>query len=142
VLSPENSFIYISESTTNYLEHTPSMLQWKTAVSVTRASVFKEIHFQKITSSVIVCAFILLFISMLKICSVFWAEIEHNSVCVPTKLLVNSIKVTHKHIFLLNVDATPKPNTPRERKREFEQQFIRIEEREIPNQVMSNSQLV
>jgi hypothetical protein len=65
------------------------MLQWKTAVSVTRASVFSEIHFQKITSSVIVCAFILLFISMLKICSVFWAEIEQNSVCALTKVLVN-----------------------------------------------------
>lgn len=32
-----------------------------------------EIHFQKVTSSVMVCAFILLFISMLKICRVFAA---------------------------------------------------------------------
>lgn len=45
----------------------PSILQWYTALSVTSATVFREIHFQKVTSSVMVCAFILLFISMLKI---------------------------------------------------------------------------
>ena len=51
----------------------PSILQWKTDVSVTKAIVFREIHFQKITSSVITCAFIFDFISMLKICSVLAA---------------------------------------------------------------------
>ena len=49
------------------------MDQWYTEVSVTRAIMFSDIHFQKMTSSVIVWAFILDFISMLKICSVFWA---------------------------------------------------------------------
>lgn len=52
----------------------PSMLQWYTAVSVTKATVFTDIHFQNMTSSVMVWAFILLFISMLKICSVLAAE--------------------------------------------------------------------
>ena len=59
-----------------YLMNVPSMPQWKTAVSVTSPMVFTEIHFQKITSSVVVCAFILLFISMLKICRVFPAKIN------------------------------------------------------------------
>ena len=40
-------------------------------VSVTREIMFSEIHFQKMTSSTMVCAFILDFISMLKICRVF-----------------------------------------------------------------------
>lgn len=56
----------------------PSMLQWYTAVSVTKATVFTDIHFQKITSSAIVWAFILLFISMLKIWSVFPASMTKS----------------------------------------------------------------
>lgn len=51
----------------------PSMDQWYTDILVTNAKVFRDIHFQKTTSSVIVWAFIFDFISMLKICSVFWA---------------------------------------------------------------------
>lgn len=51
----------------------PSMDQWYTEVSVTKDRVFKVIHFQKTTSSVIVWAFIFDFISMLKIWRVFWA---------------------------------------------------------------------
>ena len=43
------------------------MLQWYTVVSVTSAIMFSEIHFQKMTSSTMVCAFIFDFISMLKI---------------------------------------------------------------------------
>jgi hypothetical protein len=35
-------------------EFLPSILQWKTEVSVTKAKVFREIHFQNMTSSVIV----------------------------------------------------------------------------------------
>lgn len=52
----------------------PSIDQWNTEDSVTKARVLGLIHFQKITSSLIVCAFILDFISILKICKVFWAS--------------------------------------------------------------------
>lgn len=52
----------------------PSMDQWYTEDSVTKAKVLGLIHFQKITSSVMVWAFILDFISMLKIWRVFWAS--------------------------------------------------------------------
>ena len=52
----------------------PSIGQWKTVLSVTKAMVFTLIHFQKITSSLATCALILLFISKLKICRVFPAE--------------------------------------------------------------------
>lgn len=55
------------------------MLQWYTALSVMSATVLSEIHFQKVTSSVMVCAFILLFISMLKIWRVFAAEIQKTA---------------------------------------------------------------
>uniref|UniRef100_A0A8W7PT82 Uncharacterized protein n=1 Tax=Anopheles coluzzii TaxID=1518534 RepID=A0A8W7PT82_ANOCL len=51
----------------------PSIDQWYTDVSVTSDRVLSVIHFQNTTSSVIVCAFIFDFISMLKICSVFCA---------------------------------------------------------------------
>jgi hypothetical protein len=59
-------------------EYLPSILQWKTEVSVTKAKVFREIHFQNMTSSVIVWAFILLFISILNICNVFCAVGRKN----------------------------------------------------------------
>ena len=49
------------------------MDQWNTLVSVTRAIVFSDIHFQNMTSSGIACAFIFDFISMLKIWRVFCA---------------------------------------------------------------------
>ena len=51
------------------------MDQWKTLVSVTRAIVFSDIHFQNMTSSGIACAFIFDFISMLNIWRVFCAAI-------------------------------------------------------------------
>ena len=52
----------------------PSIPQWYTVDSVTIPMVLTLIHFQNCTSSAMVCAFILLFISMLKICKVFPAE--------------------------------------------------------------------
>lgn len=85
----------------------PSMLQWYTAVSVTSATVFREIHFQNVTSSVIVCAFILLFISMLKIWRVFAAggngrseEGEHVNICSEMETPVQKHQIlTEKWIF-------------------------------------------
>ena len=68
------------------------MDQWKTLVSVTRAIVFSEIHFQKITSSGIACAFIFDFISMLKIWRVFCAAKIHTIRSFPWKWNIMNIK--------------------------------------------------
>lgn len=70
----------------------PSILQWYTALSVTSATVFREIHFQKVTSSVMVCAFILLFISMLKIWRVLAAKWSKGTGSRPPK---NVIRYTY-----------------------------------------------
>lgn len=59
-----NGYITIHLPGRRYL---PSIDQWNTDVSVTRTSVFSVIQRQYVTSSAIVCVFMRLFISMLKI---------------------------------------------------------------------------
>ena len=64
----QNSYMYITiHLRGKRYSYLPSIDQWNTDVSVTSTSVLRVIQRQYITSSAMVCVFIRLFISMLKI---------------------------------------------------------------------------
>ena len=74
----------------------PSIFQWYTAVSVTRPIVLTLIHFQKTTSSAMVCDFILLLSSMLKICS--WRPSALSAMTLETGFIIAESAVIGRRV--------------------------------------------